>query len=306
MHTWPACETAQGDRARRQLQVGVRHDHDRAGRAELERQLLHPGPGGDPLADPGRAGERHLPHPRVGHEHIAERAARAGQHRQHALGQPGVDEAPGQRQRSERGVAGRLEDDRVSGRQRRRDLVQDQQGGVVERGDRHDDPDRLPDGEADLVETGARIRVQRQGVAVELGALERGEPNQVTRAARLRRRLSDRFAVLGADRRGDLRRPLVGQLRCPQQDSHPLVGRRAPPDRRAAVRGCQGELDVRQSGGGHLPHDRPVIRRADLLGLAGPGGRPLAADQQLGGSQRSLLDGLVGQQFIFWTIPRCS
>ena len=176
---------------------------------------------------------------------VAERAARAGQHRQHALGQPGVDEARRQRQRGQRGVAGRLEDDRVPGRQRRRDLVQHQQRREVERGDRDDDADRLADGEADLVEARARVRVQRQGVAVELGALERREPDEVARAACLRRRLGDRLAVLGADRRGDLRGALVGERGGPQQDPHPLVGGGAPPGHRAALGRLQGELDVR-------------------------------------------------------------
>ena len=129
-----------------------------------------------------------------------------------------------------------------------RDLVQHQQRREVERGDRDDDADRLADGEADLVEAGALVRVQRQRVAVELGALERREPDEVARAARLRRRLGDRLAVLGADRRGDLRRALVGELRRPAAGSasargpgcaarsrrraRPPAGRaRRPPDR---------------------------------------------------------------------------
>ena len=226
---------------------------------------------------------------------VAQRAARAGQHRQHTLGQPGVDEARRQRQRGERGGAGGL-------RARPRSpppapgaiLCSTSSDGKLNGVIATTTPTGWRTVKPILSKPGALVRVQRQRVAVELGALERREPDQVARAACLGRRLGDRLAVLGAERRRDLRRALVGQLRRPQQDPHPLVSRRTPPDHRAALRGRQRELDIRRSADGDLAHNGPVERRTDLLGLAGPGGHPLAADQQLGVRQRSLLGGLIG------------
>ena len=155
----------------------------------------------------------------------------------HTLRQTRVDEALGQRQRRiEGGGAGGLEDDGVAGRQRRSDLVQHQQRRVVERGDRDDHADRLTDREADLVEARALVRIQGQRVAVELGTLERRQPDQVARAAYFQGRLGDRLAaILGAEDRGELRRALVDEGRRLQEDPHPLVGRGAPPDHRAPL-----------------------------------------------------------------------
>ena len=146
--------------------------------------------------------------------------------------------------------------------------------GEVERGDRDDDADRLADGEADLVEAGALVGVQRQGVAVELGALERREPDQVARAARLDGRLGDRLAVLGADRRGDLRRcarrraprPAAGSAcargracaaRSPRRARPPAARVRRPPGPRWAPRPRQ----TRRTASGP-PRSRPIERES--------------------------------------------
>jgi hypothetical protein len=159
--------------------------------------------------------------------------------------------------------------------------VHDQQGRVVERGDRHHDADRLVDGEADLVQAGAAVRVQRQRVAVELGALECGQPDQVTRARRLAPGLGDRLPGLGAD---DLRGrlgALVGQLGRAEQDPHPLVGRGAPPGDRAGLGAVQRGADVVRAGDRDRPGDRPVERGRHVLGAAARGCPPRAADQHL-------------------------
>ena len=47
---------------------------------------------GDVLADRRRPGEGHLAHERVGDERLARLRAGAGQHGQHALGEPGLGE----------------------------------------------------------------------------------------------------------------------------------------------------------------------------------------------------------------------
>ena len=184
----------------------------------------------------GRAGEGDLAYPRVGDERVAQHAAGADEHRQHALGQPRVDEALGERQRGQRGRAGRLEHDRVARGQRGCELVQHEQGRVVERRDGHHDSARLAEREADLVLAGAAVGVQRQGLAVELGALEGRQPDQLPGATGLAGGLGDGLARLGADRLRDLGGSLVGELRRPQQDPHPLVSRRTPPGPRRPAR----------------------------------------------------------------------
>ena len=95
----------------------------------------------------GRSGERDLVHPWVADQRIAEFPAGAGQHRQHTLRKSGVHEARGEREGGQRCRAGRFEDHGIPGRQRRRDLVQHQQGRVVERRDGHHHTDRLADRE---------------------------------------------------------------------------------------------------------------------------------------------------------------
>ena len=198
-------------------------------------------------------------------QRVAQLAAGAGEHRQHALGQAGVDEARGERQRGQRCGARRLEHHGVPGRQGRRDLVQHQQRRVVERRDGHDDPDRLAHREADLVEARSGVRVQRQRVAVELGALERRQPDQLTGARRLAAGLGDGLAGLGADRLRDRLGSLVGQGGRPQQDLHPLVGGRAAPDPGPLGRRGERGVDVVEAGQGDRPDDRPVEGRGHVL-----------------------------------------
>ncbi len=137
------------------------------------------------------------------------------------------------------------------------------------------------DGEPELVQAGAAVGVQRQRVAVQLGALERGQPDQVARAGRLAPGLGDRLAGLGADHLRGLLGALVGPLGGAEQDPHPLVGRRAPPGDRAGLGPVQRGADVGRAGDRDRPGDRPVERRGHLLGAAARGRLPRAADQHL-------------------------
>jgi len=159
--------------------------------------------------------------------------------------------------------------------------VHDQQGRVVERRDGHHDAHRLVDGEPDFVQAGAAVGVQRQRVAVQLGALECGQPDQVTRAAGLAPGLGNGLPGLGADDLGSLLGALVCQFGGAHQDPHPLEGRRAPPGRRAGLGAVQRGADVVRTGDRHRPDDCPVERRGHLLGAAARGRLPRAADQHL-------------------------
>jgi hypothetical protein len=58
-------------------------------------------------------------------------------------------------------------------------LCRTQQRRVVEGGDRDHDAARLSKCEANLVRTCSRVGIERKRVAVQLGALERREPNDL-------------------------------------------------------------------------------------------------------------------------------
>ena len=197
-------------------------------------------------------------------------------------GRPASTKHAASAKRGQRGGASRLEHDGVAGGQRRRELVQHQQGRVVERRDGHHHADRLADGETDLVETRSGVRVQRQRITVELGSFERRQPDQLTGPGRLAAGLGDGLAGLGADRLRDRLGPLVGQAPPPATGSasadgpgcaarpwRPRSRRRA--QRRHPSETCQGDR----------PDDRPVERRGHILLAARNGLGPLATDQQL-------------------------
>ena len=131
---------------------------------------------------------------------------------------------------------------------RRRDLVHDQQTGVVERGDRQHHPARLADGEPHLVQARPRRRVQRERRAVDVRALERGQPDRLGAPPRLRARLGDRLSVLArrssrrspppAPRRGrpPAARPPTARARACDATGPPRPPRRAPRPRRRRAR----------------------------------------------------------------------
>ena len=130
------------------VEVGVGEDDQRAVRAELEREALDPGDAGDLLSDRRRSGEADLAHARIGAQHAAELGARARHALDRVLRQPRLEEHAREEQRRQRRLPGRLQHDGVAGRQRRADLVHDEQRGVVERRDGDDDAARLADREA--------------------------------------------------------------------------------------------------------------------------------------------------------------
>jgi hypothetical protein len=166
--------------------------------------------------------------------------------------------------------------------------VHDQQGRVVERRDGRDDADRLLQGEADLVQAGAPVGVQREGVTVQLSALKGGQPDQVPGPGRLAARLGDRLANFGAD---DLRGrlgPFVGELSGAKQDPHPLVRRGAPPSEGTLLGLVDGRADVGGIGHWDRADHRSVEGRGDLLVAAACRRAPRPANQHVHGQHLSL------------------
>ena len=110
-------------RGGRRGDVGVGEDDVGALAAELEghRLDLVGAAGHDPLADLGRAGEDDLADQLVGHEPLADHRPLARQHRQHVLGQPGLERQLADPDRGQRRDLGGLEHDGVAGGQRGRE-----------------------------------------------------------------------------------------------------------------------------------------------------------------------------------------
>ena len=136
-------------------------------------------------ADLGGAGERDRAHPLVLDQDVADLARGPDDDVEPTGRQPGLVLELGERQRGERRLARRLEDDGAAGRERGRDLVRDEVEREVERADRADDPDRLAQRERELALAG-------------LGRVHRARPRR--RACAPRRRRTCRSTSRGSPR----------------------------------------------------------------------------------------------------------
>ena len=90
-----------------------------------------------------------LAHRRVGDEPLADDRALAGDHREDALGQAGLEAELAEPDRGQRGELGGLEHDRVAGRQRRREPPAGDRHREVPRHDHADDAERLLERDVD-------------------------------------------------------------------------------------------------------------------------------------------------------------
>ena len=257
---------AVGDVRGHLLQVRVRQHHHGAVRAQLERQLLEAGDVREPLPDFHAAGEADLARARVGCERLADLRARAGDHLQLVAVVARLVEQLGEHDGRQRRDRGRLEDDRVAGRQRRRDLVQREHQREVERRDRDDDAAGDPHGHADLAGA-VRGRLQRQLLAAYHGALESAETDDLDRAGGLGAGLGERLAVLGGDRRGEVLDALLQQLGRLEGREIPFVRAQLALLDHALGGGGEGALGVLRLGGGYLVEDLAIIGMGDRQGL---------------------------------------
>ena len=144
-------------------------------------------------------------------------------------GKPDLDRNLAERDRRQRRLAGRLEDDGVAARQRRRDLPRRQQQRKIPRHDGGDDANRLAQ------RVGEVVALDGDGLAHHLV----GPAGEVLEALRRRRnldvpRLADRLAVVKRleprDLVGSLHQP-IGQ---PADQPAPLSGRHLAPRARRA------------------------------------------------------------------------
>ncbi len=247
------------------VEVGVLEDHEGRLAAEFEAQLL-PRAGGllpDEAADLGRSREGHLVDARMSRQGRA-RGAVARDDVDDASGQPRLAADLGEGEGGERGELGRLQHDRVAGRERRGDLPGEHQ-------EREVPGDDLPaDAHRRMVRELARDQFGPSGVVVEVAGHER----DVDVA-----RLADRLAVVEGLQHRQEALTLLDMAGEPVEVPGPDVTgglwtnprrRRVPPRRR---------VDVLRRALGH-GRERLVSRRvADREGLAGDGRGEASVDE---------------------------
>ena len=112
--------------------------------------------------DNGGPGERNLSDTGIANERITDVGTATRDDIENSGGEPRVEEALGDGESGERCGARGLKNNGVSRGESGCDLVQHEKGRIVERRNRDDDTNRLPNGKADLVETGAAIGVERK------------------------------------------------------------------------------------------------------------------------------------------------
>ena len=200
---------------------------------------------------------------------------RPGHHVEDSRRSSGLQADPAQLEARERCQLGRLEDDGVPRRQRRRPLAAGDVEREVPRDDHADHAHRLL---AHVVER--RLR-EREHAAVDRPDEPLVEAPRVPAGRKVdERRLADRLADVVAL---DLREVLLlrlDQLGDAEQDPGALVRIEVAPGREGSPRRAHRPVDVLGLGGGDL-HDRPVRGRVDRRHRLARGGvHPLAADQQ--------------------------
>ena len=121
---------------------------------------------GDLLPDLDAAGEGDDLDRLVGEHLVEDRRAVAGDDCERVGGIAGLEHGPGEPERRQRRLLGRLEHDRRAGGDRRRELVRHLVERMVERRDRRHEPDRLTRGEC-----AARPAVRRHVAGVELAVV---------------------------------------------------------------------------------------------------------------------------------------
>ena len=246
-----------GDRGR----VGVVEHDDRRLAAELEVDALQVvrGRARDLLARRHVAGQRDHAHVRVADDPRADGFTVAGDHVQDAR----REDLPGQlghTERRQRRLLGRLEDDDVTGRERRRDLPDGHHQRVVPRCDLADDPHRLA---ADHRCVPAHVLAGRAALEQPRRAGE--EADVVGRDRDLVARRRHRLAhVLGLEL-CELLGVRVERVRELEQRLGALAGGRLEPLGQRRLRSVDRPVDVRLGSVRHLA-DRVACGRVDDLG----------------------------------------
>ena len=256
------------DRHRRRrggrLDVGVGEDDVGRLAAQLQRHPLDRlrGAGGDPAADLGRAGEGDLGDVGVLDQPPAADAPRPGDDVQHALRQPRLERDLLQLERGQRRQLGRLEDDAVAGRERRRHLPGGDRQREVPGDDQADDAERLAEGHVDAA--GDRDRLPEQPLR-RAGVVAEGLDHHPDLAPRV----ADRLAGVPRLQRRQLLQPRLDRCGEVAQQLRPVRRRHRPPGRERRLRPRHRRVDLLDPGPRHARHH--LLRsRLDHLDRAQP------------------------------------
>ncbi|MNF77113.1 hypothetical protein D3C84_592510 [compost metagenome] len=232
------------------VEVGVLEDDQRRLAAQLHGHFLEGGTGGaghDLLAGAGAAGEGNLLDPRVFGQPLADFAAAAGEHVEHAVRQAGLAVDLGQFEDGERGDFAGLEDHRVAGGQGRGGLPQGDLDRVVPGADAGNHAQRLAAGvdeagvaQGDLL---AFDGGHQAGVILE----HVGAGDDVDEA-----RLRQRLAGVEGFQFGQLVVTFPEDIHRLAQDPRALHGGHRRPDLLPGARAGHGAVDVGLAGALHL------------------------------------------------------
>src|SRR5919197_5841153 len=195
------------------------------------------------LADLGRAGEADLRHVRVLDEPAADRAPRAGDDVQDALGESGVERELGEPQGGQGGELGGLEHDGVPAGERRAELPRRDGDWEVPGDDQADDAERLPERHVDAARDGnrlAEVLVDGAGVEVE-DVRDHGD---------LGAGVGDRLADVPRLEARELLAVLLDERREPAEEACAVGGRDGTPGGEGGARG--GDRGVRLLDAGRL------------------------------------------------------
>ncbi len=255
------------------IEIGVRVDDDRVLAAHLGDDLLDAVGGGvlgrladDAQPDIHGAGEGDEVHARVTHEEVADLAAGAGEEVDRPRRCAGrLEEARHLRGDHGRG-AGRLDDHRVAGDQRRAGHAGEDRERKVPRRDDECDAARLI--EVDVVLAGHVAHAPGLAQAQHLAPVVLEE---VDRLVDVPVRLAARLAGLERHERGELERLGAHELGRPEQHGRALLGRRVAPRRERRLGSGHGGFGLGTAAVGdradHLVRGRRVHRRQGLRGL---------------------------------------
>ena len=196
-----------------------------------------------------------------------------------ALRNAGLLEQLGHEERVERRLGRRLDDDRASGEERRRELRHRHELRDVPRHDRADDADTFAaDDDVTSEHTGPLLLPRVLGADLEEGV----EHHPRRRALRQLRERDGRAHLLGDDRR-HVHHPGGVDVAEVLDDLGPLGGRHARPVavvERVAGRGY-GAVDVGLGAFGHPAHQLLAVRRDHVDRVTAGRVDPLATDEQL-------------------------
>ncbi len=261
------------------IQIGILANDQRRLAAQLHGHVLQRRAcraGHDLLARRYATGERHFGDAWVFGDQRPDTGTTAGQHVEHAIGQPGLAEDFRQFERAQRGDFAGFEDHRVAGGQRRSRLPQGDLDRIVPGADAGDHAKRLPSG-VDEAAVAQRNLLTLDGRGEARVVLQHvGAGNDVDAAG-----FAQRLAGIQGFQQRQLVVALAQQIDRAAHDARPLDACERRPDALALLGAFDRALQVGRTGLSHIGQDFAVGRVDALEGLVAAGVDVAAMDIEL-------------------------